>query len=537
MEDSLWTRRRLVASAAAVGTGICAPHFVRAADTVMRLGPVVDTANGKVRGYVANGVHTFRGLRYGAPTWGENRFKPAVAPEPWAGVMEGYVAVGGPTAPQVPSPLGPPLTDAWRPEAAMSEDCLSVNVFTPGVNDNSKRPVMVWLHGGAWTHGGGSSAISDGTRLAGRNDVVVVTVNHRINIFGYMYLTEALGPDYADSSNLGVLDVIAALRWVRDNIARFGGDPGNVTLFGWSSGGSEVSQILAMPSAEGLFHKAIVQSGAILKLRTPDTAAAATDRVLSRLGLTRATARRLLTMSMTDLLKGGDSGGAPTMDGRSTPRQPWAPDAPPTAAKIPLIIGGTDTELAYGADATTLEMDEAALLRRVNRGLGDKAERVLRAYRSTRPNATPADLYFLIATGLWTTKRTTQQADRKATQGGAPVYHYRWEWRLPGPYRSAHGTDLPFVWDNVDKVTSMVGRGPHLQKMADKVSRRWVAFARTGNPNIAGVPNWPAYTTERRSTLVIDSRDQVVDDPRREERLALMEVPDAVSEDVRALRG
>jgi para-nitrobenzyl esterase len=531
-------RRGVLTGACATGAALAFSSRVGAqpaAGAALKVGPVVETSNGKVRGYIAGNVHTFRGLRYGASTAGANRFKPPVAPEPWTGVMEGYIASGGPTAPQLSRVPGPPLTGAWVGEAAMSEDCLTVNVFTPGVNDQAKRPVMVWLHGGQWLYGAGSEPISDGTRLAGRNDVVVVTVNHRINLFGYMYLTEALGPDYADSSNLGVLDCIAALRWVRDNIARFGGDPANVTLFGWSSGGSEISQLASMPSAEGLFHKIIVQSGALLKLRTPAVAAAATDRVLTRLGLTRATARQLLTLPMGAIAKVADSGAAPTVDGRSTPRQPWNPDAPPAMKRIPMIIGGTDSELAYGADEAALNLDRDTLRRRVA-NLGEYGEAVLAAFSEGRPNATPAELSFYIQTGLWTTKRVIQQAERTVSLGGAPTYVYRWEWRLPSRYLSAHGSDLPFVWDNIAVVPEMIGTGPALQRLADRVSRRWVAFARTGDPNIAGQPRWPAYDIARRATLVIDREDRIVEDPRRAERLALMQLPDALSENVRAFR-
>ncbi len=513
-----------------------------AVENGLRLGPIVETANGKVRGYVSGGIHTFRGLRYGAPTGGANRFKPPVAPEPWTGVMETYVAAGGNIAPQAASrpDAERPWTNALDPDSPpMSEDCLFLNLFTPGLNNDGKRPVMVFLHGGAWATGAGTGSMFDGTRLARRGDTVIISINHRLNLFGYLYLAEILGEDYANSGNSGVLDIIAALRWVRDNVANFGGDPQNVTVFGWSSGGSEVCQLLAMPAATGLFHKAIVQSGALLSLRTRDVAAHATEQVLARLGLSQADAGKVLTLPAAAFLKNA-AGGAPTFDGRSVPHQIWTPDAPPSAANVPLIIGGTNSELVIVASDKTFDMDERDLLSRLEKFLGANAKPVLAAYRRGYPDATPGDLLIFIATGLWTTRRTTQLAERKVNQGGAPLYFYRWEWRSPlhdGKYLSPHGVDLPFVWDNLDRAGYRVANGTGGQALADRMSARWLAFARTGTPNVEGLVNWDPYTTERRSTLVIDQTDRSIDDPHKDERLALAEVPDsAIGGIFRALR-
>ncbi len=554
------SRRGLMVTAAAatlstMGKGACVNRAVAASSPsrsdkpgssdhgAPRLGPVVETSNGKVRGYVSNGIHTLRGLRYGAPTGGLNRFRPPATPEPWNGVMETVIALGGNIAPQVVPTFDPPnswSTDLTPSHPPMSEDCLFLNLFTPGVNDGAKRPVMVFLHGGGWQSGAGVAPLFDGTHLARRGDAVIIAINHRLNFFGFLYLGEALGEDYLDSGNAGVLDIIASLQWVRDNVANFGGDPGNVTIFGWSSGGSEVSQLLAMPAAKGLFHKAIIQSGAQLTLRTRDDAVTATDKVLAKLGLSRATARQILAMPVDAILKAG-SGAAPTFDGRSVPRQLWTPDAPPTAADVPMIVGGTDSELSVIASDAVFGIDEQDAVARVEKALGSMAKPLLKAYRHGHPNATPAQLLIFIATGIWTTKRTVQLAQRKVALGRAPLYLYRWEWRPPifgGNYLSPHGVDLPFVWDNVELGKRRIGDPPDGQALADRMSERWLSFARAGTPNGSGLAKWKPYTLEDRSTMVISGTDRSIDDPHKDERLALEKIPDsAVGKVFSLLRG
>jgi para-nitrobenzyl esterase len=543
------------ASVSAIGTSASVKGAVEASspgrtakpgpsdDGAPRLGPVVETSNGNVRGYVSQGIHTFRGLRYGAPTGGANRFKPPSRPEPWNGVMETVIALGGNIAPQVVPTFDPPnswSTDLTPSHPPTSEDCLFLNLFTPGVNDGAKRPVMVFLHGGAWQNGAGVAPLFDGTHLARRGDAVIIAINHRLNFFGFLYLGEALGEDYLDSGNAGVLDIIASLQWVRDNIANFGGDPGNVTIFGWSSGGSEVSQLLAMPAAKGLFHKAIIQSGAQLTLRTREEAVKATDQVLAKLGLSRATARQILDMPVDAILK-ARSGAAPTFDGRSVPRQLWTPDAPPTAADVPIILGGTDSELSVVASDAVFGIDEQDAVARVEKALGSMAKPILNAYRHGHPDATPAELLIFIATGFWTTKRTVQLAERKVALGGAPLYLYRWEWRLPsfgGKYLSPHGVDLPFVWDNLKLGKRRIGDPSDGQALADRMSERWLSFARAGTPNGSGLAKWKPYTLENRSTMVISGTDRSIDDPHKEERLALEKIPDsAVGKVFSLLRG
>lgn len=537
MTDML-NRRTLVAGVgAAAGVSLVAPAFAasvrprQAASGAPVLGPVVKTTNGAVRGYRANGVHVFRGLRYAAPTGGANRFKPPVKPAPWTGVMETLIAAGGPSAPQRQDPPNA-LGAGFSSDAPVSEDCLFINLFTPAVNDPGKRPVMVWIHGGGYSNGSGTAPGFDGSNLARQNDVVVVSLNHRLNAFGHLYLGDVLGPAYADSGNVALLDIVAVLEWVCDNIAAFGGDPGNVTLFGQSSGGSKISALMAMPPAKGLYHKVIIESGATLKFRTLQAAVQATDKALGVLGLTRATAQNVLTLPTEAFLPfggiSGSVGSGPVVDGRSLPRQPFEPDAPPTAAGIPMLIGSAETEMTIAAQPAEFALTQDQLRARLVPQLGDKVDGIIAAYRAGRPAATPSEIYFFLTADLRTTKPTHLQAERQTLQNRAPVYLYRMAWRTPvagGKLLSPHGIELPFVWNNLDASRGFVGNGAELQPMATRMSRMWAAFARSGDPNIPGHIHWDRFTPETRATMVFDVQDRLMRDPYKAERELLLAVP------------
>ncbi|MBO9576403.1 MAG: carboxylesterase/lipase family protein [Sphingobium sp.] len=528
-------RRALLAGVGAVAGASLAAPMLAAAEGARQSnrgarspGPVVKTANGAVRGYRANGVHVFRGLRYAAPTGGTNRFKPPAKPTPWAGVMEAMI--DRPSAPQQPDP--PSALGAGNSDRPTSEDCLFINLFTPAVNNGGKRPVMVWIHGGGYSKGAGTAPGFDGSNLARENDVVVVTLNHRLNAFGHLYLADLLGPAYADSGNVALLDIVAVLEWVRDNIAQFGGDPHNVTLFGQSSGGSKISALMAMPAATGLYHKAIIESGATLKVRTLDAAIRATDKALRILGLTRANAENLLTLPTEAFLPFGgmigNVGSGPVVDGRSLRRQPFEPDAPPTAAEIPLLIGSTETEMTVSAQPADFALTMDGLRARMAPQLGDKLDAILDTYRTGRPGATPSELYFFLTADLRTTKPTHLQAERQALQNGGAVYLYRMAWRTPvagGRLMSPHGIELPFVWNNLDAARGLVGHGPELQPMATRMSRMWAAFARSGDPNIPEHIHWDRFTPGARATMVFDVDDRLISDPYRAEREALLTAP------------
>jgi len=400
--------------------------------------------------------------------------------------------------------------------------------------------VMVWFHGGAYSSLSGSRNVFDGTRLCKKGDVVVVTLNHRLNAFGFLYLAE-LAPELADSGNAGMLDLVAALQWVRDNIAEFGGDADNVTIFGQSGGGGKVSTMMAMPAAKGLFHRAIVQSGsyarnAHLEAMKPAEATRHTRALLTALEIEPSDAGKKLAGLPMDALVAGTKKvpslwWAPVADGRALPSGPWWPEAPAVSANIPMMIGTTETEmtLLIGAgDPTTFALDDAGMRKRLGAFLsaGD-IEPVIQTFKASRPTATPSDLFFAIATAIPFRRGAWQQADRKAAQNAAPVYLYEVDWRTPvdgGKWQSPHSLELALVFDNVAKSESMVGSGPEAQKVADQMSAAWLAFARTGNPNNAAAPDWPPYTIKDRATMVFDVSSRAVNSFRDDERKLLAEL-------------
>jgi para-nitrobenzyl esterase len=484
---------------------------------------VVDTAGGKVRGVVNNGVHTYRGIPYGASTTGANRFMPPRKAEPWTGVRDAFQ--NGQSSPQVAPPPGA-IGAGLRGYAAQGEDCLVLNVFSTGVNDNRKRPVMMWIHGGGYTYGSGGSLGYDGANLSRAGDVVVVCINHRLAVNGHLYLGAA-GAGFADSGNVGMLDIVAALQWVKDNIAQFGGDSANVTIFGQSGGGGKVSTLLAMPSAKGLFHKAIVESGSTLKQMTRDDAQKTTDQVCAKLGLKPTQVKELQEVPLPKLLAAMGTGSrfGPVVDGHSLPRDPFDPDAPEVSADVPMIIGTTETEGSYFAPPELLSLDEAAVRARLKERLAADSDRIYDLFKKSRPRATPSEIYFTISAFP---SNAHLQAERKAAKGRAPAYVYQIRWRTPvegGRRLSPHCIEIPFAMQNHWQLPEMVGTGPELQPLADKVSGAWLAFAKTGNPSHPGIPTWPAYNATERSTMHMNNEWKVTIDPDREERLALMPLP------------
>jgi para-nitrobenzyl esterase len=493
-------------------------------------GPVVETTSGKIRGVIQAGTHTFRGVPYGASTAGSNRFMPPRKPEPWAGVRE--VFQNGPTAPQLSAPPNALILNHKEP-ALQGEDCLVINVFTPGVNDGRKRPVMVWLHGGGFASGAGSAHSFDGTYLARSGDVVVVSVNHRLNIFGFLYLADSGGEKYADSGNVGLLDVVAVLEWVRDNISQFGGNPGNVTLFGQSGGGLKISTLLAMPPAKGLFHKVIIESGSLLKGIPREEANKTTERIFTKLGLQTNQVDELQKLPVDRLLSAIDNRGsapgtapfslAPVVDGRALPRDPFDPAAPEISADVPLIIGSVNTEGTFftppGSPLFTL--DEVGMRTRLMPRFGEATDKLIELYRKEMPNASPSQIYFLINAFP---SAAIAQAERKSAQGKAPVFMYLFTWETPvegGKRHSPHTVELPFVFNNVLEQPEEVGNGPELQPLADKVSGAWTAFARTGNPSTPAAPKWLGYTASERQTMIINNEWKLVNDPRHDIRLIM----------------
>ena len=502
--------------------------------------PIAETAYGKVKGASANGIYSFKGIRYGASTGGENRFMPPKEPAAWTGVMDALEY--GNSAPQT-NPKGgggddlfPPV--GGEPKRTESEDCLFLNVWTPGLNDGKKRPVMVWLHGGAFISGSGSRKIIAGENLSRRGDVVVVTLNHRLNVFGFSHFGDIGGPEYAMSGNAGMLDIIQALKWVRDNIDRFGGDPGQVMIFGESGGGQKVTMLMGCPLAKGLFHRAAIESGPGIKMLDRDKATHVSDVLLEELNLTRDRLSEIQKLPTEQVLAAffptmGKTGGitaglidnfGPVIDPVVLPQHPFSPTASPYAADVPLIMGWNRTEMTLFADPAAFTVDDAEMTKRVTGIYGaDAAPRIIETYKTKYPDLSAPDLLFIIWSDYPTMLFENLIAERRAAANHAPTYLYRFDWKSPadgGKYHTPHTMEMPFVFDNTEVMASMTGATPEAAALAAKMSNAWIALATNGDPNTAeaGLPKWEPYKPDTRMTMVINNESQLVSDPEKEER-------------------
>jgi para-nitrobenzyl esterase len=529
------SRREFLKQGAAL-TALSAASLWRRAGAQQQRYVEATTTFGRVRGVDALGIKTFKGIPYGASTAGAARFRPPADPHAWTGIRDALAY--GPSAPQLEP--GVTRTDSGLGVASAnlppeSEDCLVLNVWTPAVGDGSRRPVLFWCHGGGFATGSGSSPVTDGTNLARRGDVVVVSINHRLNVLGFTHLAELGGSDFAQSGDVGMLDIVHALKWVRANIAEFGGDAGNVTVFGQSGGGRKVATLLAMPSAKGLFHRAIIESGATIELVEREQAARVARELLQELKLEPRRWSELQTVPLATLMSAYFAtvrrmnvdqmtmGFSPTVDGTAVAQHPFHPQAAAVSADVPLIIGSTRTELTSSADAAAFMLDEAGMRARVHELLGDSASRVIDVYQRANPGASPSDLYFLIASDERYGAPVMKIAERRAALRGGPVYLYYFRWETPlegGRYRAPHTIEIPFVFQNLE--ASPWTRGvAGAAALADRVSDAWLAFARSGDPNARGLPRWPAFDAARRATMVFDTASAVADDPLREQRLAM----------------
>ncbi len=511
---------------------------------------VAETTSGKVRGYILRDIHYFLGIPYGADTSGASRFMPPQKPKPWTDVFPALW--WGNSAPQNMDRryAFPPVAfrDHWNYDD-VSEDCLRLNVFTPAVNDGKKRPVMFWIHGGGFSAGNGIEQDGyNGENLARSGDVVFVSMNHRLGPLGYCNLAGVGGERFAASGNAGMLDLVAALEWVRDNIASFGGDPGNVTIMGQSGGGAKVCLLTAMPSAKGLFHKAVVLSGAATRAGDKEYAEKLGASVLKEAGLTGADLGKLQEMPWHDyydlatkaqrtlaaeMASGGGAmaglrfGFSPSVDGTILPQHPYVPQAAPTAAGVPMIICSVMNEMSPAwPDASQADMtfDEAAerLSKRAGfgPGLGDKAPDAVAAYRKVFPGRSAAEIFSLVSSNR---QSVVNLADAKATQP-APVYVAWFAWQPPifdGLIGAFHCVDISFWLNNTDLMYTHTGGGARPRALSEKMSTALVRFMKNGNPNGSGLPEWPKYTSANGEVMVLDDVCQARHDPDREAREAL----------------
>jgi para-nitrobenzyl esterase len=512
---------------ALLGASLAATALAGTSARAKSAAPIAETRYGKVKGYWRNGIACFKGVRYGADT-APRRFLPALTPKPWAGVAE--TLDYGPAAPQ--SHNG----------EKQSEDCLVLNVWTPGLRDGKKRPVMFYIHGGAYSEGSGSSPLYDGVNLARRGDAVVVTVNHRLNIFGYLSLAR-FDAHYPDSGNIGQIDLVMALQWVRDNIAAFGGDPNCVFAFGQSGGGAKIATMMAMPAARGLFHRATTMSGNQVTACGPLHAMKRTEAFLKQLGLTPKDIGMLRTMPVARLLPGMAAPDpiaeykagvyfGPVLDDRNLHRHPFYPDAPAQSLDIPMMIGNThdETRLLIGAKSEKyfhLQWEDLPALLEANLRLDISPERVVKEYRRFYPHYSPSDVFFA-ATTAGRSWRGAIIEDEMRAQSRSPAYAYQVDWGSPldgGKWRAPHSIDIALAFANTAADHQLTGDGPGARAMAAIVSDTFLAFARTGIPNNKAVPHWTPYSMARRETMIFDLPPRMENDPRGVERKLFARVP------------
>ena len=541
MPENAMTRRDAIAATLAGSAAAAFPETLLAAAEAVPT-PAVETTSGKVRGLRSGGLSRFFGIPYGTDT-ARHRFQPAKAPQPWAGVRDCYAL--GPKTPQGPItisgvmnhmsgqakalPIVMKVAETTRTAVPESEACLVLNVITLDASPRRKRPVMVWLHGGGFAMGSGFDAMIDGSQLVRHGDVVYVSLNHRLNALGFLYLG-ALHEDFADSGNVGMMDIVLALEWVRDNIAQFGGDPHNVTIFGQSGGGAKVSTLLGMPSAKGLFHKAIAMSGPVVKAVERDDAVAIAEQTLARLGVAKADVHALQAMDYRKLIDAASAvrlppgeGGivnrtlAPMADGRSLPAHPFHPQATAISRDVPLMIGTSRDEctMFMAGDPELGNMSAEHALARFREAMGEaRGEASFNAYRKAYPSDDPSYWVSSMMTDRMFRSDSIVMADRKSAQNAAPVYMYRVDYQprvMDRILRSPHGTEVPLVFGT--KVPAeFIGTGPEVDALSAIMMDCWLRFARTGNPAGKDLA-WPRYDAVSRQNMIFDASCSVAADP------------------------
>jgi para-nitrobenzyl esterase len=478
-----------------------------------------DTTYGKVQGIQNTGIKEFKGIPYGAPTGGKNRFMPPKKPAAWKGVRECFAH--GQISPQALTDLrseyGIMIHWDFQP-GGMGEDCLVLNVWTPGLKDGAKRPVLVCFHGGGYATGSGNALGFDGAQLSRVGDAVVVTVNHRLAALGFTHLGDLGGPaEFAYSGVTGMMDLTASLEWVRDNIENFGGDPHNVMIFGQSGGGAKTSVMLGTPTAKGLFHRAAVQSGSALRVTPKDRATKSAELLLKELGIPKNRLADIQKVSWQQILEaqnalGAGAGFAPVLDGKYLPHHPFDPTAPVESATVPLIVSTTLEDAALSL--TNFNLDDAGLKTILKQRFADKSDAVFDLYRKYYPQKSPFLVQAMIFTDSGFRRSAFKQAELKAAQGQGPVYMYQWDWPTPafgGKFGAVHGLD-------VSASLHEARDGGDAVRVAEELSGAWIAFARTGNPNNPKLPPWEQFDAQKRATMIIGTSTRQEYDPRSEIR-------------------
>lgn len=527
--EAIDTKRRLLLhGAVALGAGSAMPRWAHAA--AGETTALATTRGGRIRGHLDHGVHVFKGIRYGADTR-TRRFLPPLREAPWHGVRN--ATNYGASAPQ-------------RGTGSVSEDCLFLNVWTPALRDGGGRPILVYIHGGGFNNGSGSDPLYDGVRLCRRGDVVVVTLNHRLNAFGYLHLGRVLGGDYAVSGNVGQLDLVAALQWVKQHAREFGGDGGNVTVFGQSGGGAKIATLMAMPEARGLFHRAWTMSGQQVTAAGPRAATQRTELFLDALQLKREEAHRLRELPMERLLEATQARDpsrvensslyfGPVLDGEALPAHPFWPEAPVQSAHVPMVIGNTrdETRAFLGQDPANFSLTWERLPDKLEREqyVDLPVDEVIAEYRRLYPQYTPSQVFFAATTAGRSWRGAVEECEARARQDAsiaAPTWAYQLDWGSPldgGKFGAFHTLDIPLVFDNVHQPGSRTGDGADAQSMAGLMSDALLAFARSGDPEHPGLPAWEPYSLPRRQTLLFDLEPALAGDPRGGERRLYQRAP------------
>lgn len=496
----------------------------------------LEITHGKIRGIRNEGVNIFKGIPYAGRVSGDRRFRRPAPLDPWTGVRDALQ-------------LGAPSIQGSRGLPAPAEDCLFLNVWTPA-NDNKKRPVMFYNHGGGYVSGSGGSGGQDGANLARNFDVVVVQTNHRLGLLGFLYLDEIAGSDYVGSGNMGILDIAAGLKWVNKNIAEFGGDPNNVMIFGESGGGGKTAAVYAMPEADPYFNKASIESGPGVRMTSREIATETTAKLLKELNIAPKDWRKLLDVPAADLLSVQAKftfvpphlektdrilGFGPVVDGVVLPYHPFDPTAPDISKNKPLLTGWNEDEYTFFAmerrDAESFKLDFSGIETKLETQFGANTKNIIQTYRKSRPNASPADIYVAINSVTMMGLGSVDIAEKKATQNGAPVYLYNFgyksENKIPGTdYQigTPHAMDISFKFNNevppkegTQPRMSFAGSRPERFIASHNFAELWTTFARTGKPAAKGVPEWPAYNLKTRATMRIDSTCEVINDRFKEE--------------------